>query len=197
MAELRRRRTKMSEITAVEQEQDESSVLIVESSADNSCDFSEETDSKGDLESEAKTLEQKEDEKDVEETLEYVANVDVTVKSGDSEGDSSSSEGSEGPKEQGTGEEISEGTSVDDVNVQEEEGEENDGEEIEDGEETVTCALLGLEHAKVSLNMMNFRFSVLVNQGAFNSEKIHVVVVFQIFIQIFSQESTMTNCQLT
>lgn len=196
MAELRRRRTKMSEITAVEQEQDESSVLIVESSADNSCDFSEETDSKGDLESEAKT-EQREDEKDVEETLEYVANVDVTVKSGDSEGDSSSSEGSEGPKVQGTGEEISEGTSVDDVNVQEEEEEENDGEEIEDGEETVTCALLGLEHAKVSLNMMNFRFSVLVNQGAFNSEKIHVVVVFHIFIQIFSQESTMTNCQLT
>ena len=123
---------------------DEISYTVLESS-DNTSDS---TNSNGDQE--ATTLEQRQSE---EPALEYVANVDVTVKTGDIEGDSSSCLGSEDSKEQDTEVERNDETSDgdadgDDDNVEEEENESED--EIDENDaETVTCALLGLEHAKV------------------------------------------------
>ena len=134
----------MSETTASEQGQDEISYTVLESS-DNTSDS---TNSNGDQE--PTTLEQRESE---EPALEYVANVDVTVKTGDIEGDSSSSLGSEDSKEQDAEVERNDETSDsdaddDDDNVEEEENESEDDIDETDAE-TVTCALLGLEHAKV------------------------------------------------
>ena len=123
---------------------DEISYTVLESS-DNTSDS---INSNGDQE--ATTLEQRQSE---EPALEHVANVDVTVKTGDIEGDSSSSLGSEDSKEQDTEVERNDETSDgdadgDDDNVEEEENESED--EIDETDaETVTCALLGLEHAKV------------------------------------------------
>lgn len=137
----------MSETTASEQGQDEISYTVLE----NSDNTSDSTNSNGDQE--PTTLGQRESE---EPALEYVANVDVTVKTGDIEGDRSSSLGSEDSKEQDTEVERNDETSDggadddddDDDNVQEEENESEDDIDETDAE-TVTCALLGLEHAKV------------------------------------------------
>lgn len=134
----------MSEVTTNEQGQEENNGTVLESSED-SCDFSKKTDSKSDLE--ATTSEQREGETTA---LEYVANVDVTVKSGDCEDDSSSNAGSEGLKDREK--EINEDTSNGDEKGEEEEddtGEDDEDVYTIDGEETVTCALLGFEQAKV------------------------------------------------
>ena len=157
MAELRRRRTKMSEIRKNELGQEENNGTVLENSED-SCDFSEKTDSKDDLE--ATTSEQREEQKTA---LEYVANIDVTVKSGDCEDDSSSNAGSEGLKD--IEKEINEDTSNEDEKVEEEEDDTDTGEDDEDvytvdGEETVTCALLGLEQAKVMRLILELSFSI-------------------------------------
>ena len=134
----------MSETTASEQGQDEISYTVLESS-DNTSDS---TNSNGDQE--ATTLEQRRSE---EAALEYVANVDVTVKTGDIEGDSSSSLGSEDSKEQDTeverNDETSDGDADGDDDNEEEEENESEDDIDETDAETVTCALLGLEHAKV------------------------------------------------
>lgn len=133
----------MSEIAASEKELDESSGTVLESSDHEG--ISDVVQNKAEEET---TLElQTEGE---EATLEP-ASVDVTVESNDPETESSSTTEYESCKDQesliSSSEEINDGSNDKDSD------EDSDGEEDEDLDEdgTVTCALLGLEQAKVSL----------------------------------------------
>lgn len=144
MAELRRRRTKMSEITTTKLVNEDSNNTDGERSED-SCDFPENISLQGDRQE--IPLEQLEEE---EKPLEYVASVDVTVESRGCEDDSSSNTGSEGEKvsEWVANEDTTSASSNEGENDQDHAGEDSD--EDVDGE-SVTCTLLGLEQAKVNL----------------------------------------------
>lgn len=141
MAELRRRRTKMNEITKGEDGQDEVSYMVLESSDSSS----QKTDSNSELgaTTSGPALENE------EPALEYVANVGVTVESGDCQGDALSSTGSEASKEQELEDEINEETSGGDENAEEDKSDDDEDNMDEVDDQTVTCSLLGLEHAKV------------------------------------------------
>lgn len=141
MAELRRRRPKMNEITKGEDGQDEVSYMVLESSDSSS----QKTDSNSELgaTTSGPALENE------EPALEYVANVGVTVESRDCQGDALSSTGSEAPKEQELEDEINEETSGGDENAEEDKSDDGEDNMDEVDDQTVTCSLLGLEHAKV------------------------------------------------
>lgn len=145
----------MSEIVPSEKEHGESSGTIVESTECNADvvqnKAEEETTLKLETEEEETTLES--------------ASVDVTSESNDSDSISSSTTEYESCKSQ-----VSEETSeeIDDGSIDKDSDEDSD-EEDEDlnEEETVTCALLGLEQAKVSficLALGLFQFSDLFYQ---------------------------------
>lgn len=138
----------MSEIAASEKE--ESSGTVSESS-EGTSDVAGDVvvQNKAELGEEA-TLELNELQTEDETTLE-LASVDVTVESKDSENESSSSTEVEDREEQEEqeSEEISEDVSLIDGSNDCDEESELDSDREELGEETVTCALLGLEQAKV------------------------------------------------
>ena len=145
----------MSEIAANEKELGENSGTVLESS-----DHEGISDVAGDVvqnkAEEETTLElQTEGE---EATLE-LASVDVTVQSNDSENESSSTTEYESCKDQesliSSSEEINDGSN--DKDSDEDSDEEDDDDDLdEDG--TVTCALLGLEQAKVSFFYLALEF---------------------------------------
>lgn len=130
MAELRRRTTKMSEVTAMAKEEDSGVSCLVSERVDNSCEKNfEETESKD--EQESSSSEQRTNE---EGGLEYVANVDVTIDSDNFQ--SRDGQNTEDVTEEEDGKKL-------------ESDDEDGNEELESEELTATCSLLGLEHAKV------------------------------------------------
>lgn len=138
----------MSEITASEKEESSDTVLLTSedtSEIAGDVEFSEvkETELVGEA-----TLELDEMQNEDEPALES-ASVDVTVESKDSENESSSSAETEDQVEQESEEPSEEANLIDGSNDNDpdEESENSDEEELD--EETVTCALLGLEQAKV------------------------------------------------
>ena len=144
----------MSEIVPSEKEHSESSGAIVESSECNA-------DVEQNKAEEETTLKLQTEE---EETTLESASVDVTLESNDSESVSSGTTEYESCKSQAseeTSEEINDG-SIDKDSDEDSEEEEEDEDVNEEG--TVTCALLGLEQAKVSfvcLTLDIFQFSDL------------------------------------
>lgn len=113
--------------------------------SENSCNSSENISWQGD--GQEMPLEQQQEE---EKPLEYVTSVDVTVESRGCEDDSSSNTGSEGEKEsEGVANEDTTSASGKESENDQDHAGENSDEEV-DGE-SVTCALLGLEQAKVNL----------------------------------------------
>ena len=120
----------MSEATAIGEEEDNVTSCLVSGRVDDCCEKSfEETESKD--EQESSSSEQRTNE---EGSLEYVANVDVTIDSDNFQS--------------------REGQNTEDVTEEEDgkklESDDEDGkEELESEELTATCSLLGLEHAKV------------------------------------------------
>lgn len=134
----------MSEITTTKLMNEDSSDTDGERS-ENSCDSSQNISSQGDRQE--MPLEQREEE---EKPLEYVASVDVTVESRVCEDGSSSNTGSEVEKDSEgvANEDTTSASSKESKNDQDHAGEDSD--EDVDGE-SVTCALLGLEQAKVNL----------------------------------------------
>ena len=134
----------MNEITKGEEGQDEISYMVLDSSDSSS----QKTDSKSELEvtTSDPALELKENE---EPSLEYVTDVDVTVKNGNCQGDTLSSAGSEASKERELENEINEETSGGDENAEEDKSDDDEDDIDEVDDQTVTCSLLGLEHAKV------------------------------------------------
>lgn len=130
MAELRRRGTKMSEVTAIAKEEDSGVSCLVSEGVDNSCEKNfEETESED--EQESSSSEQRTNE---EGGLEYVANVDVTIDSDNFQ--SRDGQNTEDVTEEEDGQKL-------------ESDDEDGNEELESEELTATCSLLGLEHAKV------------------------------------------------
>lgn len=132
----------MSEITTTKLMNEDSNDTDGERS-ENSCDSSENISSQGD--GQEIPLEQQEEE---EKPLEYVDSVDVTVESRGCEDDSSSNTGSEGEKDSEgvANEDTTSASSKESENDQDHAGENSD-EDVD--VESVTCALLGLEQAKV------------------------------------------------
>ena len=143
MAELRRRRTNtnMSEIGASEKELGECSGTVVDSSE---CT----ADAVQNKAEEERTLELQTEEEGT--TLE-LAGVDVTVESNDSESISSSTAEYESCKSQ-----VSEGSSgeINDSSIDKDSDDREDEDEDVNEDGTVTCALLGLEQAKVSFTCL-------------------------------------------
>lgn len=143
----------MSEIAASEKENGESSGTIVESSTGDVAQNRAE---------DGRTLESQTDEDKA--TLESDS-VDVTVESNDCESISLSSSTTE---YESCKSQLSDGTNeeVNDSSIDKDSDEDSDEEEDEDhnGEGTVTCALLGLEQAKVSFINHVLSFRIFPNQ---------------------------------
>lgn len=130
----------MSEATAIDEEEDSVVSCLVSEMVDSSCEkVFEQTESNDEQESSA--LEQITNE---EASLEFVANVDVTIDSDDFHSNSSSRSVCEGRQGKNTEDET-----VEEDGKKLESGDEDGKEELESEELTATCSLLGLEHAKV------------------------------------------------